>query len=71
MGIYKQEVITSLYKDTSMDDHRNKINDMFVTYTKKKIRSFRIIALQHFQRSDGWETWITFEMIGNFDPPSS
>ncbi len=69
MGIFKQEVIITLAVDHIMDDHRNKINDMFVSYSKKKIRSFRIVALQHFQKSNGWETWITFEMIGNFDPP--
>lgn len=69
MGIFKQEVIITLAADHIMEDHRNSINDIFVKYSKKKIRSFRIIALQHFQRTNGWETWITFEMIGNFDPP--
>ncbi len=69
MTVYKQEVIITLAKDNIMDNHKDSINDMFVRYSKKKIRSFRIIAMQHFQRSDGWETWITFEMVGQHDPP--
>ena len=64
--VYYQELVRSPYGEAEV--HQDKINDLFIKYTKKKlIREFKIITMQHFVVGDEWQTWVTLELIGLTD----